>query len=57
MRTEDLSISSWVSKPKFGREGEGVKFSEDFYNYDRFVTETEKAPKFKDNMFIGKPIY
>ena len=47
-REEDLSINHWVSKPKYGREGEGIKFSEDYYNYDRFVTETEtqteKAP-------------
>lgn len=56
-REEDLSINHWVSKPKYGREGEGIKFSEDYYNYDRFVTETEKAPTFNNGMFVGKPIY
>lgn len=40
---KDLEITDWVSKPKFGREGEGVLFSRNFSSYEAFVDKTESA--------------
>jgi len=37
---EDLKVKSWISKPKFGREGHGVLFSSDYASMDAFVEET-----------------
>ena len=34
---DDLKIEEWVSKPKYGREGESVLFSSDFSSYDSFI--------------------
>ena len=43
----DLQITDWVSKPKFGREGEGVLFSKDFSSHEAFVAKTEAADVWK----------
>ena len=34
---ENYKDKDWVSKPKYGREGEGVLFSKDFTSYESFV--------------------
>ena len=42
MSYKDLKIEKWISKPKFGREGHGVLFSNDFKTFPEFIKETEK---------------
>ncbi len=45
-----MNIKDWVSKPKYGREGEGVLYSKDFYSYDSFIQKTD-SQKAKWNNF------
>lgn len=43
---KDLDIKKWVSKPKYGREGEGVLFSMDFASHEDFVKKTDEQPEY-----------
>jgi glutathionylspermidine synthase len=40
-KSENQNLNkTWVSKPKFGREGEGILFSDDFEKFEDFVEKT-----------------
>jgi len=52
-------INHWISKPMFGREGQGVFTSKAYNSYDEFVnaTESEFGRDSKTNEKLGKSIY
>lgn len=59
MNYDDLKVENWVSKPKYGREGENVLFSNDFYSFDSFVSASERQPDLSPitKMPLGRSIY
>ena len=56
-KAEHQNGETWVSKPKFGREGHGLLFSDDFESLDKFIEKTTSQKIEEDGMILGKQIY
>lgn len=55
---DELGKVKWVSKPLFGREGQGVLVSSNFSSYEEFVAYTrENYGRDEYNDTLGKSIY